>query len=289
MRVPLPLFPLHTVLCPGVALPLHIFEERYRVMIARCIAAKLPFGVVLIRDGREVGPLSGRVASVGTTAAIRQAERHPDGRYDVVTVGERRFAVDRIDATSEPYLTGLVRFLDEPSGGDAEARRLAERVGRRFLRYLELLQPALATDDGPEIEVEVEVDAPDDVVASEPQLGAEVSDMTVTSVGEPARDRDLTAEGVGIDTSSLSDEQRRDLLMAAARRLITPTDPTALSYLLTGLVQVELPRRQDLLEAPDTVSRLTGLDALLSREIRLLSKDLKPLALDPRASALRRN
>ena len=57
----LPLFPLHTVLCPGVALPLHVFEERYRVMVGRCIDLGEPFGVVLIRQGREVGPLDGRI------------------------------------------------------------------------------------------------------------------------------------------------------------------------------------------------------------------------------------
>src|SRR3989337_2434064 len=111
----LPLFPLHTVLCPGVALPLHVFEERYRVMVGRCIDLGEPFGVVLIRQGREVGP-------------------------------------------------------------------------------------------------------------------------------------------------------------AGARRLVTPEDPTALSYVLAGLVHVELPARQGLLEAMDTEARLRRLDDLLSREIRLLDR-----------------
>ena len=66
----LPLFPLHSVLCPGMALPLHIFEPRYREMIGACLEAETPFGVVLIRDGREVGPLAGHIADVGTTAVI---------------------------------------------------------------------------------------------------------------------------------------------------------------------------------------------------------------------------
>ena len=51
----IPLFPLHTVLCPGIVLPLHIFEERYRALTRHCLDTGAPFGVVLIRDGREVG------------------------------------------------------------------------------------------------------------------------------------------------------------------------------------------------------------------------------------------
>jgi hypothetical protein len=71
--IEIPLFPLRSVLCPGVALPLHIFEERYRLMISRCIERGEPFGVILLRQGREVGPIRGEVAAVGTTAAIRRA------------------------------------------------------------------------------------------------------------------------------------------------------------------------------------------------------------------------
>src|SRR3954468_4244250 len=90
-HVQLPLFPLHAVLFPGVALPLHIFEERYRSMVGRCIAAGEPFGVVLIKDGREIGDVPVSLAQVGTTAIIRQAGRYPDGRLDIVTVGGRHF------------------------------------------------------------------------------------------------------------------------------------------------------------------------------------------------------
>ena len=77
--------------------------------------------------------------------------------------------------------------------------------------------------------------------------------------------------------------------MAAAKRLTSTSDPTVLSYVITGLVQVEQDRRQNLLEAPDTVSRLLGLEQILRREIGLLSRHLKPLVVDPSATALRRN
>jgi len=276
----LALFPLHTVLCPGVALPLHIFEERYRLLVSRCIERSEPFGVVLIHDGREAGPVA-RLAEVGTTALIRRAGRYPDGRYDIVTVGDRRFHVESLVHEREPYLVGEVSLIEEALGGEAEAERMAGRVGQRFLRYLELLQPAL-DDDGPEIEIEVEIEAPDDTLS-------EVEPVTMTVEGVSGEEGGLPAPEPTLDTSGLSPDQRRDLLMAAARRLTATDDPTALSYLLTGLIQVDLALRQSLLEAPDTVGRLVGLDALLAREIRHLDRNLRPISLDPRLLALRRN
>ena len=276
----LALFPLHTVLCPGVALPLHIFEERYRLMVSRCIERSEPFGVVLIHDGLEAGPV-GRLAEVGTTALIRRAGRYPDGRYDIVTVGDRRFHVESLVHEREPYLVGEVSLIEETLGGEAEAERMAGRVGQRFLRYLELLQPAL-DDDGPEIEIEVEIEAPDDTLS-------EVEPVTMTVEGVSSEEGGLPAPEPTLDTSGLSPDQRRDLLMAAARRLTATDDPTALSYLLTGLIQVDLAIRQSLLEAPETVGRLVGLDALLAREIGHLDRHLRPISLDPRLLALRRN
>ena len=281
----LPLFPLHTVLCPGVALPLHIFEDRYRLMIGRCIDRREPFGVVLIRDGREVGSTESRVADVGTTARIRQAGRYPDGRFDIVTIGEARFRIARSHPDRESYLVADVEFLPEPMGDAAAAADLVGRVGRRFMRYLELLQPALAADDGPEIEIEVEVESAEDAV----DPGAAGATGARADARVPVADLEPVDDGEGIDTSSLTDDQRRELLLAAARRLMSPGDPTAISYLLTGLVQVELPVRQQLLETPDTATRLARLDALLAREVRLLSRHLKPLRLDTRLSPLRRN
>lgn len=279
-RTELALFPLHTVLLPGVALPLHIFEERYRLMIGRCVERHDPFGVVLIRQGREVGSGNTRLADIGTIARIRQASRYADGRMDVVTVGGRRFRIDELHAAREPYLTAEVTLLDEPLGGHGDAQHLSHRVGRSFLRYLELLQPALDSDDSSEIEIEVEIDAPDDTADEEP-VPLEVDDFGAVP--------DASALDRPIDTTSLDSDQRRQLLMAAARRLTATSDPTELSYLVSGLIQVETRQRQSLLETLDTASRLTGLDAILRREIQLLSRHLKPLALNPRVTALRRN
>ena len=95
----IPLFPLHTVLCPGIALPLHIFEPRYRLMIERCIEQAAPFGIVVIRAGQEVGATDVAIAGIGTFAEIREATRLPDGRYDILVVGSGRFAVRGISAS----------------------------------------------------------------------------------------------------------------------------------------------------------------------------------------------
>jgi Lon protease-like protein len=282
--VELPLFPLNTVLLPGVALPLHIFEERYRLMIGRCLERREPFGVVLIRQGQETGSGEIRLADVGTVARIRQASRYADGRMDLVTVGIRRFRIDTLHAGREPYLLGEVTVLDEPFGSAEDLAQLSQRVGRNFLRYLELLQPALGADDAPEIEIEVEIEV--DVEAAEAQAD---DDPTPLEVGEIDAAANAAPMGRPIDTASLDDDQRRLLLMAAARRLTATSDPTVLSYLVSGLIQVGIGQRQELLEIADTASRLTGLEAILRREIQLLTRNLKPLVLDPRVGALRRN
>jgi len=291
-QLELPLFPLHSVLFPGVALPLRIFEERYRRMVARCVERGEPFGVVMIRDGREVGGGDVTLADVGTTAIIRQAGRHPDGQLDILTIGGRRFRIVQVHARREPYLVGDVEILGEPIGERTEARRLGARIGRRFLRYLELLAPAMADQEGPalELEVEVDLDADDDVDAV--PASDEDDEGSLMGAFEIVRADELTHADPSkpqLDAAALSDGQRHRLLLAAARRLTSTSDPTVLSYVITGLVQVELAIRQNLLEAPDTVSRLSGLDAVLVREIQLLSRHLKPLVLDPAVSAQRRN
>jgi Lon protease-like protein len=306
----LPLFPLHAVLCPGAALPLHIFEERYRLLITRCIERAEPFGVVLIREGRETGPAPGRIADVGTTAIIREAGRYPDGRMNLLTIGGQRFRIESVEEGREPYLVSEVQLLDEPIGDEKAARWLAERVSRRFLDYLELLQPALDDDDGPEIEVEIEVeesDEPAGQASADPGrpsslAGGGSEEHLAKQPGEAGREERGEQGKVGEESSEegesaspdagvpkATDAERHEILMAAARRLAVPDDPIALSYVLGGLVHVELPARQALLEAPDAESRLRQLDALLSREIRLLGRRLKPLVVDSAAAALRRN
>lgn len=141
-RARLPLFPLQTVLLPGVYLPLHIFEPRYRqltVDLVRQASEDRMFGVVAIRTSlvSEVEDLS-HVHSVGCTALLREAKQLPDGRFDIVTTGQRRFGLLDIDTASAPYLVGTVEWLDDapvPASARQPAARLAELARAAHRRY----------------------------------------------------------------------------------------------------------------------------------------------------------
>ena len=131
----LALFPLGTVLFPGLVLPLHLFEDRYRRLIGDLLDRPEPrgFGVVGIELGHEVGEgAAHRLAEVGCVAELREVTPHPDGRYDIVTVGTRRFRVKELDR-SRPYLQGEVEFLSEEPGADPGP--MAARVRRLFRVY----------------------------------------------------------------------------------------------------------------------------------------------------------
>jgi hypothetical protein len=145
----LPLFPLSTVLFPGMRLPLHIFEERYRQLAATLQAQPEPrrFGVIAIRKGREVGA-DGVAAlhDIGCVAEVRQIAPHPDGRFDLATVGTERFRLLRVD-DSLPYFQGEVEQLpEEAPSGDAVAEDTpsalafaTRRVQAGFRGYLNAL------------------------------------------------------------------------------------------------------------------------------------------------------
>jgi Lon protease-like protein len=136
---PLPLFPLgHTVLFPGVVLPLHVFEERYRELVRTLV--ELPegtsrrFGVVAIRQGWEVGEDAvSALHDVGCVAELRRVSRYPDGRYDIVAVGTDRFRLRSVDRTARPYLLGSVEWL--PAQPESDATGLAANVGALFGEY----------------------------------------------------------------------------------------------------------------------------------------------------------
>ena len=127
------IFPLQTVLFPGMRMPLHIFEERYKAMIRECIEEDTTFGVVLIRDGAEVG--GGAVPhTIGTTARIAQVEYLDDGRMNLFTMGERRFQIAQIN-TERDFLRAEVEFIDQEPAG-APAFEAMPRAGELFNEYL---------------------------------------------------------------------------------------------------------------------------------------------------------
>lgn len=137
----MPLFPLkNVVLFPGMVLPLHIFEMRYREMIGRCIDERIPFGVVLIDEGQEVG-MAARPHKVGTAARIVRKERTEDGRLNITTVGTQRFRILELHH-NHSYLTASVAQYPIVNGATKRAAELAQRVRPQVIDYVELLSKA---------------------------------------------------------------------------------------------------------------------------------------------------
>ena len=145
----LPLFPLNTVLFPGMQLKLHIFEERYKLMINRCIEADEPFGVVLIRHGREARGPAPTPYAVGCTASIGDVQRLPLARMNIVATGRRRFRIKTIDR-SNPYLVGEVDFFIPEEDQPELVRRYSQALRPLVIRYLDLLTASAESRFDPE-------------------------------------------------------------------------------------------------------------------------------------------
>lgn len=139
----LPLFPLNTTLFPGQALSLHIFEERYKLMVNQCLREDRPIGVVLIQEGDEVG-LPAIPHNVGTLATITETERQENGEFDIVAVGQERFVIREI-IQMEPYLVGHVDALPTSGEDSPRAWALSARVREVLPAYVDALAKATGT------------------------------------------------------------------------------------------------------------------------------------------------
>lgn len=132
------LFPLRTVLVPGLVLPLHIFEPRYRLMIRTLAEApedERGFGIVAIRPGAD--PEQEGLAALypmGTMARLTEVTPLPDGRFDIVTVGARRFSLESLDDRL-PYLRADVHLHAEPVGDVDRAGELGRCAVHLLQRY----------------------------------------------------------------------------------------------------------------------------------------------------------
>jgi Lon protease-like protein len=228
----LPLFPLGTVLFPGMILPLRVFEERYRQMVADLLdqpEQAREFGVIAIRKGHEVGADNAReMHDIGCAARLRETARHADGRFDLVTVGTRRFRLLRIDDTL-PYYQGEIEELPE----------------------LVLTGQALPDQAPPDQPVAGR--APD-ATAIDREAAAQAA-WAVRAVQGAFRDY----------LNALADRAG-----AVVRVADIPDDPILLSYVVAAGMIIDLPERQALLTAPDAVSRLKAERALLTRERAML-------------------
>lgn len=140
--IDLPLFPLNTVLFPGMPLNLHIFEERYKKMINQCLNGNRPFGVVLISSGQEaLGPLADPHL-IGCTAQITQAQPLRQGQMHITAIGRERFRIRSLDRSSEPYLIGHVDMYPLESEERAIIVDRGMRLRTWIHRYLKALEEA---------------------------------------------------------------------------------------------------------------------------------------------------
>ncbi|HEX5478572.1 MAG TPA: LON peptidase substrate-binding domain-containing protein [Dehalococcoidia bacterium] len=130
------LFPLNSVLFPGMRMPLHIFEERYKLMVRECIEEDAPFGVVLIRAGDEVGG-SAIPHAVGTTARIVQVEYLDEGKMNLFAIGDQRFRIIAVTTTA-PYLRAEVELLEPRRDAEPVPRALIAQAHEIFDEYLRM-------------------------------------------------------------------------------------------------------------------------------------------------------
>ncbi len=135
MSFELPLFPLNTVLFPGMPLPLHIFEPRYRVMMNRCLASTRIFGVTLARSGENGAMIP---ADVGCTAFVLQDSHFNDGRINIQTEGRRRFRILSL-REEDDYLIATAEWLDDVE--EAAAEPFARKVRAALRCYLAQISP----------------------------------------------------------------------------------------------------------------------------------------------------
>ncbi|HLF78128.1 MAG TPA: LON peptidase substrate-binding domain-containing protein [Dehalococcoidia bacterium] len=251
MRVPI--FPLNLVLFPGQTLPLHIFEERYKAMLQRCLRERIPFGIVLVREGGRMGRGPNQV---GTLAQVTQVNEIPEGQcavpaphrgncYHIVCHGAERFRATNFDRREAEYLVGEVElFPDEPAPEPAMLM-VAQRVSDLFDEYY---RGVIALMGGWQREaVRGERTLMYDIAAlsSQTQRSLEAAEM----------------EGSNVRTVSVP---------------VLPDDPESLANVVAAeLNNVPMSTKQELLEAPSALARLQREAEILAEEAPQLEERLR--------------
>lgn len=135
----IPLFPLQAVLLPYQQLPIHVFEDRYRRMIRKCLDEERPFGVLLAREDQELNSTNIETYLVGTSARITAHKTMPDGRSYLLVLGERRFRVRKFNY-DEDYLVGNVEPVVELEWVHSPTNEsLVSRAKTAFSEHLNML------------------------------------------------------------------------------------------------------------------------------------------------------
>lgn len=150
-----PMFPLNTVLFPGVVVPLHIFEDRYRAMMRDLLAEPDPaervFGVVAIREGYEVGDHGMQSAHrVGTLVQLTEVEQYDDGRFDIEVTGRQRLRLQEMHTSGE-YFTADIDLLPDPTESERDGREHAQLQAGRTLEVFERYRVLLSELRGDDV------------------------------------------------------------------------------------------------------------------------------------------
>jgi Lon protease-like protein len=246
----LPLFPLGLVLFPGQTVPLHIFEDRYKAMLKRCLEEQIPFGIVLIKDGGRFG--RGTPHQIGTTARVTAVEEveagscpmpapHKGSCYHISVRGEDRFRVNDINRREADYLMGeLDPYADEPAPEPA-LLMVAQRVSALFDEYY---REVVALTGGWQR-------------SALPGERTLIFDMGTIAVGSAGMGRE-------------PEEGQRRIVVPSL-----PEEPAALANVIAAELNVQPAVKQELLESPSALSRLQREAEILAEETPQIGERLK--------------
>lgn len=202
----LPLFPLNLVLFPMQSLALHVFEERYKLMIQHCIDTDSPFGVVLLEQGAaEEGRsrVEAKPRNIGCTAHISQVQKLADGRMNIIVVGRERFKVLEFKH-DKPYFEGLVEhFPLSPTAQPIPATTI-DGLNRCVTRYLQVLQKAGRVQPGKR------------KLPGDPLTLASLAAVLLHDVAVSQRQSLLEAEDLGVLFEDLRSLYRREIVLLDA-------------------------------------------------------------------------
>ena len=185
--VRLPLFALPLVLFPGATLPLHIFEPRYRALLADCRAGDGRFGIVL-SDAAALEP-----GAVGCVAELRDVQSLPDGRANIVVVGAERFALTRLVQTGTPYPTGEVRSWEDVPEPDPDAVRALDASVRTAFARVARAARTIADDGTPTPELPADPAALSFAIAAAVDFDVAIRQRLLISRSATERLRELDA------------------------------------------------------------------------------------------------
>ena len=143
----LPIFPLPLVLFPGVTIPLHIFEPRYRRMLVDCLERDRRFGIVFLPEGTAEDTLGGG-GDVGCVAHVESHDELPDGRSNIIVAGRERFVLRALVLSALPYRVGMVVPYEDTPEPSALLEPLATRVRERFDRIAKAAR-TISDDEDP--------------------------------------------------------------------------------------------------------------------------------------------